>query len=153
MTRDLPAILASGYVTRWHHDPQMALAPVEHVAAHHCRVAQIILALHPSPSLAMIDAALHHDCGEMGVGDVSGVAKIWNAKLAHEIEMTERVTRRFMRVDLVVSEEDRDWLRYADMRAAYEHVHHVRQDLLATRDWQEHAREMEALGDELGVAS
>ena len=59
IVRDLQAILSGGYCTRWHANADLAHIR-ETLAEHHARVAQIILALHPAPSLALIDAALHH---------------------------------------------------------------------------------------------
>lgn len=121
--RDLWSILSGGYCTRWHANARMAHIR-ETLAEHHARVAQILLALHPNPSLALIDAALHHDAGEPGVGDVSAVAKNDNPELAALLDAVEAGARRALGVP-EVSEADRDWLKFADRLAAFLHVQHV----------------------------
>lgn len=132
--RDLWSILSGGYCTRWHANSKMAHIR-ETLAEHHARVAQILLALHPDPTLALIDAALHHDAGEAGLGDVAWPAKRDNPELAAILDAVEAGNRRRLGVP-EVSEADRDWLKFADRLAAFLHVQHVNpQELEYGRGW------------------
>lgn len=116
--RDLRQILRSGYVQRWHANPDMAHT-CETLAHHHCQVAQIILAVHPAPSLTLIDAALHHDCGEMGLGDVSQRAKRESTMLQSLLEIFEARNRRAMGLEWRLTDDEKRWLKFADRLAAY----------------------------------
>lgn len=147
--RDLNQIMRSGYVRRWHANPDMAHIP-ENLAEHHCRVAQIILALHPSPSLALIDAALHHDCGEMRVGDVSYEAKHSNAALANALYDAECAAMLDMGLAINLGADDAAWLKFADRLAAYLHVKHYRPELLHGRDWRLAIERLVTMRDDLG---
>jgi 5'-deoxynucleotidase len=133
--RALPDILRGGYCTRWHAHPDLAHIR-ETLAAHHARVAQIIFALHPAPSLALIDAALHHDCGEPWLGDVTGPAKRNRPDLAKILGRVEAAHRAALGLpDWDLSPQDRLWLEYADRRAALAHVSHVAPHLLTAPAW------------------
>ena len=68
-------IYRSGSVRRWHANPDV---PAQTLADHQGRVAQIILFFWPDASAELIYAALHHDCGELYVGDVPGPIKAQN---------------------------------------------------------------------------
>lgn len=148
--RNLRDIMRSGYVTRWHSNPDLAHIR-ETLAEHHARVAQIILALHPAPTLALIDAALHHDCGEMLTGDVPGPFKMAHPVTAAVMRRIEMAAIDAMNIELNITPTDRAWIKFADLLAAWMHVEHVRPDLLALPEWLDHAINMAALGLELGV--
>ena len=148
--RDLWSILRGGYCTRWHANAAMAHIR-ETLAEHHARIAQILLALHPDPSLALIDAALHHDAGEPEVGDVPSPVKRDNPELAAILDAIEARARRRLGVP-EVREADRDWLKFADRLAAFLHVQHVNPRELDDLDWR---RDRNWLRDEarrLGVS-
>lgn len=106
------------------------------MAEHHARVAQIILALHPAPSLALIDAALHHDAGEPFVGDVPWPVKRDNPALAKALGDAEDEALRRIGCYVELSPEDAAWLKLADRLAAIMHVKHVAPHLLERDDWQ-----------------
>lgn len=132
--RNLTEILRGGYCTRWHANPDLAHIR-ETLAEHHARVAQIILALHPSPSLRMIDAALHHDAGEPGIGDVTSPEKRKNPALAFTLEAAEEAKREALGCNVELSGDDILWLKMADRLAALLHVGHVNPPLLSRPDW------------------
>ena len=149
MTRDIQSILRGGYCTRWHANADMADIR-ETLAEHHARVAQIILALHPAPSLRLIDAALHHDAGEPAVGDVPWPVKRDNPALSamlHDIEAAERAR---LGVPEPESADDVAWLKMADRLAGWMHVQHVRPSLLRQDDWREDGWALLAMADKLG---
>lgn len=147
--RLLSEILRGGYCTRWHANPDLADVR-ETLAEHHARVAQILLALHPSPSLALIDAALHHDCGEPAVGDVPWPAKRDNPILKAALDNAEARERNRLGVPDAAG-DDVAWLKMADRLSAWMHVKHVRPRLLRRADWVEDGRALIEMADALGV--
>lgn len=71
---DLVALFRAARARRWHTNAR--LAPTEdYLDGHQGRVARLLLALHPSPTLRLIGAALIHDDGEHVVGDLPGPSK------------------------------------------------------------------------------
>ncbi len=149
--RNLREILRGGYCTRWHANADMAHIR-ETLSEHHARVAQIILALHPSPSAALLDAALHHDAGEPRVGDVPWPAKRDNPALAQAIDEVERAARERLGIHINLSTIDKAFLKLADRLAGYMHVQHTAPHLLAQRDWLEDRLAIELQAAQLGVA-
>lgn len=132
--RNLTEILRGGYCRRWHANPDLAHIR-ETLAEHHARVAQILLALHPAPSLQLIDAALHHDAGEPGIGDVTSPAKRKNPALAFVLDAAEADAREALGCNVKLSGDDMLWLKMADRLAALLHVSHVNPSLLSRDDW------------------
>lgn len=132
--RDLTAILRGGYCTRWHANPDLANIR-ETLAEHHARVAQIILALHPSPSLALIDAALHHDAGEAIVGDLPWPFKRDNPAISAGHAAAEQAACEAIGLTFKLWPDDTKWLKFADRLAAYQHVRHVAPAVLAQVEW------------------
>jgi 5'-deoxynucleotidase len=144
----LRKILRSGYVTRWHSNPDLAHIR-ETLAEHHARVAQIILAYHPCPSLALIDAALHHDAGEMIVGDLPGPFKHAHPAISTAHARAENEALRRMGVVINLTPTEALWLKYADMHAAYEHVLHVAPRIAEQPEWVAHSVAMSRLMNEI----
>lgn len=134
--RNLFSILRGGYCTRWHANPDLADIR-ETLAEHHARVAQILLALHPASSVALIDAALHHDAGEPKCGDLPAPFKQANPEIATAHAELEDQELARLGVTPEISEQDAVWLKLADKLAAYAHVAQVRPHLLARYDWRE----------------
>ena len=71
----------SGNVRRYHANPAMAHLGQSN-ADHQGRCVQLLLALHPGPSVALIDAVAHHDVGEVDACDLSGPFKALHPELA-----------------------------------------------------------------------
>lgn len=65
----LAQLYLSGETRRWHANPAMA-GFGQTVADHQCRATQLLLALHPAASSALVYACLHHDVGEAWAGDL-----------------------------------------------------------------------------------
>lgn len=135
MTVNIHALMRSNYVIRYAPNPD--LARYGDTNGHHqAMVAQIIFALHPNPSQDLIYEALHHDVGEMNLGDIAGPAKAENRTLADLLDFAEGVQREKVgapRRQLNVV--DAMWLRFADSLAAFHHVRHVAPHLLQGDDW------------------
>lgn len=134
MMRDLNQILRGGYCTRWHANPDMAHIR-ETLAEHHARVAQIILALHPSPSLRLIDAALHHDAGEPAVGDVPWPVKRDNPDLSTLLDKAEAQERKRIGCLIELDHDETAWLKLADRLAGIAHVAQTNARILSQDDW------------------
>lgn len=151
MTVDLKAILRSNYVIRFAANPD--LARYGDTDGHHqALVAQIIFACHPAPTMSLIYAALHHDTGEADLGDMAGPAKSDNPELAKLLEVAEARNRERMGVFLHLSKENARWLRFADVLAAYAHVHHVARTVLFGDGWPECRYWLIHESEELGCA-
>jgi hypothetical protein len=139
---DLLAIFRAGFVQRWHTNPDLAHT-CDRIDGHSARVARIILALHPSPDLTLIRAALIHDDGESVVGDVKAPTKDGNRDLADALDRAE-----WDAVDALwghypaegCSTEDRAWLKFADRLDAYMWAAHHAPHVLTGDGWPE-ARE------------
>ncbi|HEY0213731.1 MAG TPA: hypothetical protein VGC40_09115 [Paenirhodobacter sp.] len=149
--RDLFTILRGGDCTRWHANPDLADIR-ETLAEHHARVAQILLAIHPAPSLALIDAALHHDAGEPKCGDLPAPFKRENPEIARA--HTDFEVRELVRLGVApgISERDEAWLKMADRIAAFAHVAQVRGRLLECFDWREERAKIVAMAWRLDAA-
>lgn len=118
----LQAIFSAGRVRRWHKNPALSWTD-DYLDGHQGRVARILLALHPKPSAALLAAALTHDDGEAGPGDMAGDDKRANPVLAGLIGDLEHAKY----VELwggppiadALPETDQAWLKFADSLDAY----------------------------------
>lgn len=122
-------IYRSGSVERWHANPDV---PAQTLADHHCRVAQIIFFFWPGSS-SLIYEALHHDCGEMIVGDVPGPIKKQNTALEFVISKEERQARAKMGIAAFAGKDPR--LRFADHLEAYTYVALRNPHILGEPEW------------------
>jgi len=147
--RDLYQILRGGYCTRWHANPDLAHIR-ETLAEHHGLVVQILLALHPAPSVALLDAAAHHDAGEPGVGDLPRDFKVRHPEVAVGHAVAEQAALERLGLRIEVSAAEARWLKFADMLAAFAHVSQVRPGLLIGDGWPEMALALAAESRALG---
>ena len=109
----------AGKVRRWHSNPVMCHV-IDPIDAHSGRVARIIAMLHQRPSPALLIAALIHDDGEIGPGDMCGQAKKENPDLAAMLEpLEQRHREEIWGNDPALDEADRQWLKFADRLDAY----------------------------------
>lgn len=150
--RDISAIIKGGYCTRWHANADMAHIR-ETLAEHHARVAQILLSIHPSPSLKLIDAALHHDAGEPAVGDVPWPVKRDNSELSEMLEIVEAKERERIGCSVQLSSDETVWLKLADRLAGVAHVLHTNPMLMKRADWVSDLRHVEEVATSLGCLS
>ncbi len=70
MTDTLLDLWLSGETRRWHCNPAVARVG-QNIADHQGRCAQMVCALWPDASRALMWAALHHDVGEYEAGDLA----------------------------------------------------------------------------------
>lgn len=110
-------------VRRWHTNPELSCTD-DYIDGHSGRVTRYILKLHPCPSRQLIIAALIHDDGEHGIGDIAQPAKVMlrqfepvaMARLdACEEDALAEIWDAFP--DLTAMETQ--WLRFADRLDAY----------------------------------
>jgi len=132
MTMD---IHRSGYVRRWHSNPDLAHT-AETLAHHHGQVAQIIFELHPNPTIELIYEALHHDCGEMMIGDMPYPAKQHSPELSAILDKLEGEVRSKIGCPCArLSMSEMRWLKFADRLQSYRHVQHTAPHVLKSKDW------------------
>lgn len=143
----------SGFVRRWHMNPDMADCG-DTTAAHQGRCAMLVIALFPDHSRELLHAAVTHDAAEVVVGDLSAPFKRAGGRaaevaLAHaevEAEVLERVG---LAVDL--DELDAARLTLVDRLDAYLMARHHRPQILARDDWREDRERLLDMATELGV--
>lgn len=126
--------LRPGYCARWHAHPEMA--GTECVDAHAARVAKILLFFWPKAGRKLLAAALTHDDGEMGLGDVAGPAKRRHADLAEAMDRLEADNRRALGIaDFDLTPFEACCLDLSDKLAGLMHVWQVRRELLDDPSW------------------
>ena len=140
-------IYRSGSVRRWHANPDV---PAQTLADHQGRVAQIIFFFWPDASVDLIYAALHHDCGELYVGDVPGPIKEQNSALAFTVSQAEKHARAKMEIRPIDGQDHR--LRFADHLEAYTYVALRNPLVLADAEWIRALHELGVIAGNLGVA-
>lgn len=109
----LRAIREGGQVTRAHTIRHILPYTVGH---HSFDVASILLLLHPSPSVALIRAALWHDVSERFTGDIPAPVKWQNLEFADELhKVEERIAEKLgLEIEQNLTEEELAWLKGAD---------------------------------------
>lgn len=141
-------IYRSGSVARWHTNPDV---PAQTLADHHGRVAQIILFFWPKAPPALLYAALHHDCGELIVGDVPSPTKRAHPELDRALAAAEAIACASMGVDAIDQTNER--LRFADRLEAYTYVALTSHDILGHPQWVRALVEIGEMADALNVSS
>jgi len=140
---DLKAIFRAGCVLRWHTNPDLATTG-DRIDGHSARVARILIALHPSPSVTLLCHALIHDDGESAVGDVPAPAKDSTPGLAEWLEVAEEAERRRLWSGAAgpdggarLTDSDRLWLRFADRLDAFQWAAHHGPSVMNGDGWPE----------------
>jgi len=146
----LRRVFRAGFVSRWHTNPDLAHT-CDRIDGHSARVARIILALHPNPSLALIRAALIHDDGESVTGDVPMMTK--SGRLRAELEAAEGAASRALWGDALpmLSGDDHAWLKLADRLDAYMWAAHHAPHIMDSDGWPEARKWIIAEAERLGV--
>jgi hypothetical protein len=110
----LEQIYTSGSVIRFHADPVLSrLAQTN--ADHQGRCVQLLMILHPNPSVELIRAVAFHDAAELITGDMRGPFKRAAPLIGELLEQAENQIRAEMGVDpFELTETDRAWLRTLD---------------------------------------
>lgn len=149
----LAQLYLSGAVQRWHANPAMAREDQTN-ADHQGRAAQLLLALHPAASPALVFAVLNHDVGELLAGDLLQPFKTNYPTLAAQHAAVEAV----MASDILgqplpyLSPDEVDWLRLVDKLEALLFVIWRRPDEYrrAASGWRDAHDAVQELADRLG---
>lgn len=146
-------IYAAGKVRRWHANPVLA-DTAQTNADHQGACVQLLLMLHPSPSVALIKAVAMHDVGERWVGDVPYPFKAAEpvAAAAHarvESDARRRVHGRDPLDDITA--EDAAWLSLVDRLESICHVAITRPGELAHDGWDRAIAAVGKVANDLGV--
>lgn len=150
---NLQRIFRAGFVRRWHTNPDLAHT-CDRIDGHSARVARIILALHPAPTVELLRAVLIHDDGESVVGDCPAPKKDLDANLAKALSDAEYLAS----VDLwghwqqSLGPEELAWLRFADRLDAYMWANHHAPHAMGADGWPEASVWLLAEADRLGVS-
>ena len=148
---NLRNIFRAGFVRRWHSNPDLCHT-VDRIDGHSARVARIILALHPSPSVALIRAALTHDDGESVTGDMSAVCKHGNPQLLSLLARVEYIARTDLwGLDPNLVLADIQWLKFADRLDAYMWAAHHAPHIMDRDGWPELLTWINETAELLGV--
>jgi 5'-deoxynucleotidase len=117
----LAQVYMAGGVQRYHTNPVMARLGQTN-ADHQGRCVQLLLALHPDPSVALIRAVALHDLGERWVGDLPAQFKKAQPEIAAaHAEAEQEFAARAMGWDALddLSREDVRWLALIDKLEAW----------------------------------
>lgn len=111
---DALGVWRDSFTRRWHTNPDMSHT-TDFNCSHQGRVALLVLCLFPDAGLDLLRAAITHDQGEAGVGDVAFPVKKKYPDLAErldQIETEHAQSRGLAAVEL--SEEDMRRLKICD---------------------------------------
>lgn len=149
---DLVSIFRTGLTRRWHANPDLA-DTCDRVDGHAARVARIVLAIHPAPSLAVVAAALQHDDGEGATGDMP-----WPFKAS----LPEPIRAAFASWETDAAREiwggrhadsDDQWIKLADRLDALMWARHHAPHVLAGDGWPEAIEDIRAKAMTLGCTA
>lgn len=101
-----------GHVERAHTIPKVGSYPV---GLHSFNMANLLLLLHPGPSLDLIRAALWHDLHERATGDVPSPTK----RFCPELATVESAAQAEFGTGVQLDPSDRMWLRAVDVLELY----------------------------------
>lgn len=115
----LAALYLSGETRRWHANPVMART-AQTITDHQCRAAQLLLALHPAASPALVYTVLHHDVGEALAGDLPQPFKAANPALAvYHAEVESMLCVRILGQGMPgLNGVEQDWAKLVDVLEA-----------------------------------
>lgn len=133
---DIELIFNAGRVRRWHNNPVMSRTD-DYNDAHQGRVARLLLALHPNPTLMLLVAALTHDDGELFAGDMTRPVKDGNPELREAVrEIEDAGTCEIWGIEkpIELSPIDQEWLKFADRLDSYMWMLHTNPELSRRSD-------------------
>lgn len=133
--KNMARLLRSGKTKRWHNNPDMNHSN-ETNAEHQWGVAAFVLWLVPDASRELIIAALHHDVGELVVGDLSLDFKRSNPTFAEQHAKIEAAERDKIVAPLNITQREVHILKIADWLAAWDAMAHHQPGMRNRRDWQ-----------------
>ena len=104
----------------------------------------------PDAEPDLLYAALHHDCGELYVGDMPAPAKSAAPDMALRLSGLEANARSRMGVRMLTGAGNR--LHFADRLEAYTYVAQKSPHILGQREWVDALRELGVMADDFGVS-
>lgn len=112
--RETMSLRASFLVKRWHVMPTIR---EQTVGEHSGQAVQLLLMLHPDPSMSLVKALLWHDTSERVVGDVPAPAKRAHPEFCKFYEAYEERIQREMHPSTIVElmPSDHRWLKAIDV--------------------------------------
>lgn len=146
-------VYAAGKVRRWHANPALA-DTAQTNADHQGACVQLLLMLHPAPTVALIRAVAHHDVGERWVGDVPYPFKISSPSAAVVHQRAEAKARDdVFDGDPVEQIGGRDlaWLNLVDRLESFCHVAVTRPHELGRDGWPHAVNMLRQMAADLGV--
>lgn len=105
-------IREGGAVRRCHIVPHLGTYTV---AEHSWGLAALIAALHPSPSVELLKAALFHDVAERYTGDTPATAKWFSQEVSDALHDMEGMIEEKYGVAVHLVPEDQRWLKSCDI--------------------------------------
>lgn len=108
----LSAVRAGGDVKRFH---TMTMLREHLVSSHSWGVAVILCDIIPTPSVALLKAALYHDVAEHVTGDISAVTKWRFPEFSAVVSGIEQQVEKELGIDVQLTEEEQSMLKFADM--------------------------------------
>ena len=111
----LAPLYLSGETRRWHANPVLA-GRGQTIADHQCRATQLLLALYPGATAALIYCVLHHDVGEALAGDLPQPFKAANPDIAaRHAEVEGQLCASILGIGMPgLSEVEQDWAKLVD---------------------------------------
>jgi hypothetical protein len=147
----IKTLWASGFVNRWHSNPDPRLRnAMDTTAAHAQRVAILCDQLFPSEHKRHVVAAMYHDAAECITGDVPYLAKRNHPSLRASLDRAED---QFMADHCVTSWSDHFYaeIKLCDGLDAILFVQMVAPDLLTRDDFKDQCKGILDLAKSLGV--
>lgn len=84
------------------------------VGKHSFDAVNLLLVLHPNPSMNLVKAILWHDVAERYTGDIPATAKWSDGELAKRLQLLEQRIERVLGIDIHLTPEERCWLKAVD---------------------------------------
>lgn len=147
-TDDVMTAWRSGFVQRWHSNPDLSDLHDEN-AAHQGRCAMLALKLFPDCSRDLLVACVTHDAAEWFVGDIAYTKR--ERAFASALDEAEAAALADMGLAIGLNPADRRRLKLVDRLDAYLFVRHRRPHVLSGDGWPEQVERLEQEWRETGA--
>jgi len=84
------------------------------VGQHSYDMANLLLVLHPNPSMKLLKAVLWHDLHERWIGDVPTTTKCADPEIRHRLKILEQRCNEFIGIDIALTPGEYWWLKAVD---------------------------------------
>ena len=142
----------SGFVRRWHSNPDMADCGDTN-AAHQGRMAVLCIQFFPNHSHELLHACVTHDNAEDVTGDIANPTKQACPEVADALQAIEDETLKFRGLYVELTTEDKYRLKFLDRLDAYKMMLKHNDDLAMRDDWVKAGEWLVTTADKLGVYS